>query len=100
MDAMNRRRFLWTTAAAATLPHLALAQSDIAPVTLTLRPDKPGAKVPESFIGLSYETQQLSDPSFFSPKNLGLIAMFRALTPKGVLRLGGNTSDVGWWKPK
>lgn len=55
--------------------------------------------VPEDFIGLSYEIQQLSDPSFFAPSNTGLIAQFRALTPHGVLRLGGNTSDVGWWKP-
>jgi hypothetical protein len=55
--------------------------------------------VPEDFIGLSYEIQQLSDPSFFAPSNTGLIAQFRALAPHGVLRLGGNTSDVGWWKP-
>ena len=44
-------------------------------------------------------TQQLSDPTFFTPANKGLIAQFRALTPHGVLRLGGNTSDYGFWKP-
>ncbi len=71
-----------------------------AQVTLTLHPERMGAVVPESFIGLSYETQQLSDPSFFSAKNTGLVAMFWSLTPRGVLRLGGNTSDVGWWRPK
>lgn len=98
---INRRRFLWTSAAVAALPCLpALGQDANQTVTLTLHPERAGAVVPESFVGLSYETQQLSDPSFFSAKNTGLIAMFRALTPRGVLRLGGNTSDVGWWKAK
>lgn len=57
------------------------------------------ARVPESFLGLSYETQQLSDPTFFSPANTGLVARLRELAPRGVLRLGGNTSDYGYWKP-
>jgi hypothetical protein len=55
--------------------------------------------VPRDFVGLSYETQQLSDPGFFSAANSGLVAQFRALAPHGALRLGGNTSDYGFWKP-
>jgi hypothetical protein len=51
-----------------------------------------------NYIGLSYEIEQLSNPNFFAPSNTGLIAQMRALAPHGVLRLGGNTSDVGWWK--
>lgn len=57
-----------------------------------------GVTMPVNFVGVSYETQQLSDLAFFSAANTGLIEQFRALTPEGVLRLGGNTSDVGWWK--
>jgi hypothetical protein len=67
--------------------------------TLALRADQIGPAIPPNFVGLSYETQQLSQPDFFSPDNTGLIAQFRELAPAGVLRLGGNTSDVGWWKP-
>ena len=94
---MDRRRFLLATAAtAASLK--SFAQSPKAE-TLTLHPDQPGPSIPANFVGLSYETQQLSDPNFFAPTNTGLIAQFRALTPHGVLRIGGNTSDVGWWKP-
>ncbi|HVT99492.1 MAG TPA: hypothetical protein VHE33_18480, partial [Acidobacteriaceae bacterium] len=48
---------------------------------------------------LSYEVQQLADPSFFSARNTGLVRAFRELTPQGVLRLGGNTSEFAWWKP-
>lgn len=51
------------------------------------------------FVGLSYETQQLTEPTFFSASNRGLIEEFRKLSPHGVLRLGGNTSEFGWWKP-
>jgi hypothetical protein len=55
--------------------------------------------MPGDFVGLSYEVQQLSDPNFFSESNTGLIRAFKALAPRGVLRLGGNTSEFAWWKP-
>ncbi len=97
MSPLDRRRFVALTAATAFTPS-AFAQT-AATAKLTLHSDQPGPIVPEDFIGLSYEIQQLSDPNFFSPSNHGLIAQFHALAPHGVLRLGGNTSDVGWWKP-
>ena len=97
MPILNRRRFLATSVAAAASLR-ALAQT-AKPATLKFDPSRPGPTVPQNFIGLSYETQQLTDPTFFSPQNTGLIEQLRALTPKGVLRIGGNTSDVGWWKP-
>ncbi len=100
---MDRRRFLIAsaaTAAAASLKSLGQTLTN-APyqVKPTLHPDKPGSAIPANFVGLSYETQQLSDPTFFAPANSGLIAQFKALAPHGVLRLGGNTSDYGYWKP-
>jgi hypothetical protein len=95
---IDRRRFLALTAATATSLKL-FAQAPATTTTLKLHPETPGARVPENFIGLSYETNQLTDPAFFSIENTGLIAQFRALTPHGVLRIGGNTSDIGWWKP-
>lgn len=99
MKAMDRRRFLLLTAATASSLRT-FGQSPSSPATrVTLHADRPGPKVPENFIGLSYETQQLSDPTFFSPANKGLIEQLRALAPHGVLRLGGNTSDYGFWKP-
>ncbi len=102
MSLLDRRRFLQSSAAAAALtsPSLrALAQAAANAAPLKLHTERNGPQVPASFIGLSYEIEQLSDPSFFSAANTGLIARFRELTPNGVLRLGGNTSDVGWWKP-
>ncbi len=102
MRSLNRRLFLKTSAAAAALtsPSLrTLAQAAANAAPLKINTDRNGPQVPPSFIGLSYEIQQLEDPQFFSANNTGLIARFRELTPNGVLRLGGNTSDVGWWKP-
>jgi hypothetical protein len=54
--------------------------------------------MPADFVGLSYEVQQLTDPTFFAASNLGLVRQFKALAPRGVLRLGGNTSEFSWWK--
>jgi hypothetical protein len=54
--------------------------------------------MPIEFVGLSYEVQQLKEPSFFSAQNSGLIREFKALSPTGVLRLGGNTSEFAYWK--
>jgi len=58
-----------------------------------------GLTIPRNFIGFSYETQQLTDPSFFTPANSQLVDLFRQLSPHGVLRLGGNTSEFSWWRP-
>jgi hypothetical protein len=55
--------------------------------------------MPIEFVGLSYEVQQLKEPSFFSAQNSGLIREFKALSSNGVLRLGGNTSEFAYWKP-
>jgi hypothetical protein len=59
-----------------------------------------GPTMPDDFVGLSYELQQLTDPAFFSSANTGLIAQFRALSSHGVLRLGGNTSEFADWTPR
>ena len=111
---MDRRRFLFASAAAAALPALgpispasALGETSNATsspakpaaAVLKLHLDQPGPRIPQNFIGLSYETNELAEPGFFSPENTGLIQQFRALSPNGVLRIGGNTSDVGYWKP-
>ena len=103
MKLMDRRRFVIASAAAAASleepgPDRILRRHSNRKA-YTLHPDHPGPAIPPNFIGVSYETQQLSEPAFFSPANTGLIAQFRALAPHGVLRIGGNTSDVSWWKP-
>lgn len=95
---MDRRRFL-VTSLATTASLKGLAQSGSKSAAAILVRSEKRVAVPQNFVGLSFETQQLSDPSFFSASNTGLVARFRELAPRGVLRLGGNTSDYGFWKP-
>lgn len=68
-------------------------------VIVTVHPERALVTVPSDVLGLSYESMQLTDPEFFAASNKGLVAIFRTLSPHGVLRLGGNSSELGWWKP-
>lgn len=56
--------------------------------------------VSPQMLGLSYELSQLSAPDFFSSANTELIALFQQLSPRGVLRLGGNLSEFTQWTPQ
>jgi hypothetical protein len=97
----DRRTFLSNsslTAAALLLGRHGMAQSAAGSASLSVQTSAPGTPVSSDFIGLSYENMQLEDPSFFSPRNTGLVEQFRAISPRGVLRLGGNTSEFNWWK--
>src|ERR1700730_11390812 len=96
---LTRRRFLATAACTVAAARLhARGQSKVR-VALSIPKDATGPHMPVDFVGLSYEVQQLSDPSFFSAQNSGLIREFKALSSTGVLRLGGNTSEFAYWKP-
>jgi len=98
MPVISRRSFLATAAMSAAATQLPAQQKGAAQVTLHIPAEANGPQMPQDFIGLSYEVQQLTDPTFFSPANTGLIAQFKALATNGVLRLGGNTSEFGWFK--
>src|SRR5580698_324075 len=95
----TRRKFLAAAVCALATTRLhAQGQSKVR-VALTIPRDATGPHMPVDFVGLSYEVQQLRDPSFFSAQNSGLIHEFKALSSTGVLRLGGNTSEFAYWKP-
>jgi len=100
MTAISRRRFLATTALSLAATRLRAQNQAGAQVTLKLPAEATGPHIPADFVGLSYEVQQFVEPSFFSGSNTGLIREFKALASLGVLRLGGNTSEFAYWKPK
>ena len=96
---LTRRDFLGTAAGTLIVARLhAQSQSKIR-VALTIPNEATGPHMPIDFVGVSYEVQQLADPTFFSAQNSGLIREFKALSSAGVLRLGGNTSEFAYWKP-
>lgn len=96
---INRRRFL-TVAALATgaLSGIPVwAQEKATKVRLSLGTAATSA-VPVDYLGFSCETAQLADPTYFAADNRELVSLFKALTPGGILRLGGNSSEFCWWK--
>ncbi len=103
---MNRRQFLRNTAAflggacgvRPVFGQVGAAAADIAAGRLTVDLAGPSHLIPLNYSGLSYELAQLADPGFFAATNLELVALFRLLSPHGVLRLGGNSSEWCWFK--
>jgi hypothetical protein len=96
---LTRREFFARTACTAVAAHLHMQAQGKVQVALRIPTEATGPQMPVDFVGLSYEVQQLTDPSFFSAKNSALIRQFKALSSTGVLRLGGNTGEFGYWKP-
>jgi hypothetical protein len=96
---LTRRKFLATTACTVAAASLHVQGQSRVGVALSVPREATGPRMPIDFVGLSYEVQQLADPSFFSVENSGLIREFKALSSTGVLRLGGNTSEFAYWKP-
>ena len=97
---MNRRRFLSLSAfGTAALYPVSRLLSQAAPLPVTLTIGKPtGRHIAEDFSGLSYESAQLSDPAFFSGENRQLSELMGGLGQRGVLRIGGNTSEYCFWR--
>ena len=103
---MNRREFLRLSAASAAVVQLPLhsafsfaQQNAFVATRLTLHPDRLGNKIGADFTGLSYESAQLGNPSFFSGENTQLAGFIQGLGKSGVLRIGGNTSEYCYWAP-
>jgi hypothetical protein len=67
------------------------------PVTVILDQSLTGYKIPHIFEGLSYETALLTeDPAYLNENNTVLVQLLKNLG-KGVLRIGGNSSDEIDW---
>ncbi len=86
---MNRRKFLAQSAglAAAFFPQAANA------IRLTLNPAHPLYTIPSNFMGLGYEISSVARSGLLSASNRKYVELVRGLGSKGVIRIGGNTSD-------
>lgn len=100
---MRRREFLQLSALASGASFLktyGLDQTSTeTTLHLTIDPHHIGHTIGPDFTGLSYESAQLGDPTFFAPTNTELIGLVRRLGKSGVLRIGGNTSEYCYWTP-
>jgi len=95
---MNRRNFCLSSVSAAALlrSSLGVAQGTPESLALQVHTEEVGRISPD-MIGLSYESTQLGDASFFAAANKTLVSLFHTLSSRGVLRLGGNTSEFTYF---
>ena len=72
------------------------AMSAAESATVSIELDRPGARIPADFLGISYEKNALVEPHF-TPANTTLINLHRNLGA-GTLRLGGNKVELTRWE--
>src|ERR1700676_5625594 len=101
---MNRRTFVTR---AVGLVSATIAQSSFASalqtvfseseVRVKLDPARTLAVIPPDFMGLGYEISSVARPGLLSQKNSVYVQLVRTLGARGVIRVGGNTSDYSMY---
>jgi hypothetical protein len=97
---MNRRTFLMRVLG---MVAAAIAESGFdgalqaaageAEVRVTLEPARTLAVIPPGFMGLGYEISSVARPCLLSAQNSVYVQLVKTLGARGVIRVGGNTSD-------
>jgi hypothetical protein len=62
-------------------------------VALRVDPQKSLGAIASDFIGLGYEISSVARPGLLSAENVSYVQFVKTLGAKGVIRVGGNTSD-------
>ena len=62
-------------------------------IDLTIHPDQRLGAIPNDFMGLGYEISSIATPGLLSASNRLYVELVRQLGTRGVIRIGGNTSD-------
>jgi hypothetical protein len=94
---ITRRSVLAASAGLCLPPSLARAADAV-----SIRIDR-GARqpaVPADYMGLGYEISSVAVPGLLSAKNSAYVRLVRNLGPRGVIRVGGNTSDFSTYDAK
>jgi hypothetical protein len=103
---MNRRTFL--KRAVGSLPAVMLpscfasglqSMSSDREVRVTLDPARTLAVIPPDFMGLGYEISSIARPGLLSAQSSVYGQLVRTLGARGVIRVGGNTSDFSSYSP-
>ncbi len=97
---MNRRTFLTravglvsaaiTRSSSAGTVRAAMGEAE---VRVTLEPARTLAVIPPDFMGLGYEISSIARLGLLSAQNSVYVQLVRTLGARGVIRIGGNTSD-------
>lgn len=90
---LNRRKFFSGLAGAS------VARAQNSAPRIQVQPEIRLGRIPADFIGLGYEVSSVSQRGLFSGSNRPYVQFVRTLSPSGVIRIGGNTSDYASWSP-
>jgi hypothetical protein len=63
------------------------------PVTVNIDADRRLATIPPDFLGLGLEISSVAVPGLLSADNHTYVQLVRTLSTRGLIRVGGNTSD-------
>ncbi|MGI8958440.1 MAG: glycosyl hydrolase family 79 C-terminal domain-containing protein [Bryobacteraceae bacterium] len=102
---MNRREFLAATSAAALAGRGGVQASgdrgltEGHPVHVVVDARRRLGTIPRDFVGLGYEISSVAIPDLLSARNRTYVELVRTLSPEGVIRVGGNTSDDASYAP-
>lgn len=88
---MNRRTFLARSLMLSGVTTGLPASSR--PVRIKVNIQKTLGPIAADFVGLGYEISSVSRPGLLSASNREYVELVRRLAPRGVIRIGGNTSD-------
>jgi hypothetical protein len=88
---LNRRAFVSGALGAA------IASAQPSAVRIQLDPQTRLGRIPPDFMGLGYEVSSVSERGLFTASNRAYVQLVRSLSPQGVIRIGGNTSDYASW---
>ena len=94
---MNRRRFLRSAALGTTASFgarlVAASSGSVRRIDLTIHSDQRLGLIPADFMGLGYEISSVATSGLVNASNRIYVELVRQLGTRGVIRIGGNTSD-------
>lgn len=98
---MNRRQFLGNSliASCAASAPASFALPLVRTFAAAVRTDRPTCAIAPDFMGLGYEISSVSRPGLLAPSNRVYVQLVRTLSTRGVIRIGGNTSDFSRYSP-
>jgi hypothetical protein len=93
---LSRRHVL----GAAALPFVPQTARAAETVTVTIDPRARLRNIPADYMGLGYEISSVAVPGLLSGKNPAYVQLVKNLGARGVIRIGGNTSDFSSYDAK
>ena len=94
---ISRRSIMGATIAAPFVIGAARAATSI---PIRIDPRQTLGSIPNDFMGLGYEISQVAVPGVLSAENRTYVQLVRNLGQRGVIRVGGNTSDFSSYDAK